>query len=248
MSPAQPATVDTTGPAPTRKLTWVDFARVYALRGWPVFPVHIAVRGKCSCGKPACTNKGKHPQTAHSFYDATTDEDVIRTWGKVDYPVANIGIRTGKESGLVVLDIDPDKSGEESLRQLEAQHGPLPETATVRSGGKGDTSTFSTQEVSYPPRAGSLALDSIHGGMVATLWPHLPGMSVASGIYGRKARAPTQSRLPPSQGGSSPSWASLAARKTKARQDRRGGRNSPSHKASGTIRWPVWLARCEHAG
>lgn len=137
MTPVQPATVDTTNQVPTRKLTWVDFARVYALRGWPVFPVHIAVRGGCSCGKPACTNKGKHPQTAHSFYDATTDEDVIRTWGEVDYPRANIGIRTGKESGLVVLDIDPDKGGEESLRQLEEQYESLPETVTVVSGGGG---------------------------------------------------------------------------------------------------------------
>ena len=137
MSPVQPATVDTTSPAPTSKLTWVDFARVYARRGWPVFPVHIAVRGGCSCGKPACTNKGKHPQTAHSFYDATTDEDVIRTWGEVDYPRANIGIRTGKDSGLVVLDIDLNKSGEESLRQLEAQYESLPETVTVVSGGGG---------------------------------------------------------------------------------------------------------------
>src|SRR5262245_45136433 len=90
MGPVQPATVDTTGQAPTRKRTWVDFAHVYAQRGWPVFPVHISVRGKCSCGKPACTNKGKHPQTAEGFYAATTDGDVIRAWGEVDYPVANV--------------------------------------------------------------------------------------------------------------------------------------------------------------
>ena len=158
MSSVQPATVDTTGPAPTRKLTWVDFARVYALRGWPVFPVHLAVREACSCGKPACTNKGKHPQTAHSFYDATTDEDVIRTWGEVDYPRANIGIRTGKESGLVVLDIDPDKGGEESLRQLEAQYESLPETVTVVSGGGGRHLYFQHPGGQVPSTSGKLGL------------------------------------------------------------------------------------------
>jgi putative DNA primase/helicase len=156
MSSVQPATVDITGPAPTRKLTWVDFARVYALRGWPVFPVHIAVRGACSCGKPACTSKGKHPQTAHSFYDATTDEDVIRTWGEVDYPRANIGIRTGKESGLVVLDIDSDKSGEESLRQLEEQYGALPNTVTVVSGGGGRHLYFQHPGGRVPTTTGNL--------------------------------------------------------------------------------------------
>jgi len=37
----------------------------------------------------------------------------------------------------VVLDIDPDKGGEESLRQLEEQYEALPETVTVVSGGGG---------------------------------------------------------------------------------------------------------------
>ena len=137
MSSAQPTTVDTEGQTPTRKRTWVDFALLYTQREWAVFPVHIARNGKCSCGKPACTNKGKHPQTPRGFYDATTDVDRVRSWGECDFPVANIGIRTGKESGLVVLDIDLDKGGEESLRQLEAQYESLPDTVTVVSGGGG---------------------------------------------------------------------------------------------------------------
>jgi putative DNA primase/helicase len=58
-------------------------------------------------------------------------------WWEFEHPVSNMGIRTGQESGLVVLDIDPDKGGEASLCQLEAQYGPLPETATVLSGGGG---------------------------------------------------------------------------------------------------------------
>jgi hypothetical protein len=71
------------------------------------------------------------------FLAATTDENQIREWWEFDFPIANIGIRTGKESGIVVLDIDPDKGGEESLRQLEAAYESLPETPIVRSGGGG---------------------------------------------------------------------------------------------------------------
>jgi Bifunctional DNA primase/polymerase, N-terminal len=196
MNPVQLATVDTKGQAPTRKTTWGDCARVYAQRGWPVFPVHIAVRGECSCGKPACTSKGKHPQTAHSFYDATTDEDVIRTWGEVDYPRANIGIRTGKESGLVVLDIDPDKGGEESLRQLEEQYEPLPETVTVVSGGGGRHLYFQHPGGLMPTTTGKLGSGLDTRGMAAILWLLPLGMSAPRDTDGRQTKTLSKSSLP----------------------------------------------------
>jgi putative DNA primase/helicase len=110
-------------------------ALFYAKLGWPVFPIHQATKEGCSCRKTECANIGKHPRTAHGFLDATTDENQIREWWEFDHPFSNIGVRTGKESGIVVLDIDPDKGGEESLRQLETQYEPLPNTPTVRSGG-----------------------------------------------------------------------------------------------------------------
>lgn len=53
------------------------------------------------------------------------------------WPEANVGIVTGAVSGLVVLDIDPDKGGEASLAELEARFGPLPATLAVRTGGGG---------------------------------------------------------------------------------------------------------------
>jgi bifunctional DNA primase/polymerase-like protein/primase-like protein len=48
-----------------------------------------------------------------------------------------VGIHTGQASGLVVLDVDPRHGGDETLRELEAKYGPLPETPTALSGGGG---------------------------------------------------------------------------------------------------------------
>jgi len=49
---------------------------------------------------------------------------------------ANIGIATGKFSGIFVVDID-GLEGEESLRRLEYEYGQLPPTVEVISGGDG---------------------------------------------------------------------------------------------------------------
>jgi hypothetical protein len=59
-------------------------------------------------------------------------QDWLRQW-----PKANLAVVTGKVSGLIVLDVDPQHGGAESLRQLEREHGPLPHTVQVRTGGGG---------------------------------------------------------------------------------------------------------------
>src|SRR5258708_4797649 len=77
----------------------------YAANGFPVFLVHSAPNGRCSCGKSDCEHPGKHPRTKHGFKDATTDPEKIKKWwGK--WPDANIGIPTGAPSRLLILDID----------------------------------------------------------------------------------------------------------------------------------------------
>jgi hypothetical protein len=53
------------------------------------------------------------------------------------WPEANVAIVTGAISGLLVLDIDPRHSGDDSLAQWENEHGPLPRTVEARSGGGG---------------------------------------------------------------------------------------------------------------
>lgn len=109
-------------------------ALAYAGRGWYVFPLHTAIGGRCSCGDPTCGSVGKHPRTKNGLRDATTDEPTIRRWW-AKWPDANIGIATGAESGVVVLDVDANNGGEQSLLELKARHGPLPETVQAITGG-----------------------------------------------------------------------------------------------------------------
>lgn len=109
----------------------LEAARSYAERGWAIFPVHSIVNGRCTCGKAKCESPGKHPRTAHGFQDATTSEDQITAWW-IDWPTANIGIRTGQVSKLAVVDIDPRNGGIESAGSID-----LPETATAQTGGGG---------------------------------------------------------------------------------------------------------------
>lgn len=108
----------------------------YAARGWATFPLHSIRAGRCSCRRQDCSHPAKHPLTRHGLRDATTSAEQIRTWwGR--WPWANVGILTGAASGLVVIDIDPDSGGEQSLTRLESLMGSLPETLTVSTGGGG---------------------------------------------------------------------------------------------------------------
>jgi replicative DNA helicase len=112
----------------------MEAALHYAGQGYPVFPVHSPIfKGGCSCGKANCNNIGKHPRTPHGFKDAVTDPLKIQEWW-TECPDANIGIPTGRASGIVILDIDPRHGGDKSLDQLESQYGPLPETERIITG------------------------------------------------------------------------------------------------------------------
>lgn len=81
---------------------------------------------------------GKTPATSHGCKDATTDPAQLTEWwgGGSTY---NVAIATGH--GLVVLDVDTDhnvgKFGDETLADLERQHGKLPDTWTCLTGGGG---------------------------------------------------------------------------------------------------------------
>jgi hypothetical protein len=76
-----------------------------------------------------CRPREKAPATARGLLDAKRDPAAIRTcWSQ--YPHMNIGVRCGKESGIVVLDVDGDE-GWESLHRLEDANAELPTTASV---------------------------------------------------------------------------------------------------------------------
>lgn len=103
------------------------WAMTYAeKKGWHVFPL-----------RP----RDKIPATAHGFKDAQNDPDAIReTWGETEY---NIGLACGPVSGVFVFDVDAEApkgggiAGPEALARLEAQHGELPPTLKVLTGGAG---------------------------------------------------------------------------------------------------------------
>lgn len=101
-------------------LTTLDYALHYAALGIPVLP--LQPRNKIPVG-------GLVP---HGRNDATTDPGIIRQWFK-GKPY-NLGIVTGTESGLFVLDRDDKDGGDISLADLEAQHGTLPPTLVQQTG------------------------------------------------------------------------------------------------------------------
>lgn len=109
-------------------------AALYANRGRPVLPLHSVHNGACTCRlRERCNSAGKHPRCRKGVHAATTDPGVIAAWWKRS-PKANIGIATGKPSGIDVLDIDPRNGGDDSLRELEKTNGALPETAMSITG------------------------------------------------------------------------------------------------------------------
>ncbi len=74
----------------------------------------------------------KAPATKRGFKNATNDASIVDSWWR-DCPDQNIGIATGKTSGVWVLDVDGEE-GEASLARLVAEHGPLPETVEAITG------------------------------------------------------------------------------------------------------------------
>lgn len=103
-------------------MTPLEHALAYAARGWRVHPIPPG---------------HKHPAGMGRWQDnATTDAVRIGKYWTLN-PDHGICIATGPESGVFAIDIDPDDGGDDSLRALEATHGPLPDTIESLTGGGG---------------------------------------------------------------------------------------------------------------
>ncbi len=110
----------------------------YASGDLHVLPLHGAVDGECTCGKPECDSAGKHPISQlvpQGQKDATADPNTVCGWWEA-YPDANVGIACTEASGLLVIDVDPRHGGDKSYDGLRAEYE-LPPTWTVRTGGGG---------------------------------------------------------------------------------------------------------------
>ena len=97
----------------------------YTRLKFSVVVLHGVVDGKCTCVRPNCTSPGKHPITAHGVKDATKNVQTIkRLLDK--HPDANLGLATGHEAGLIVLDVDPRHGGNETVKSLLPSLGRFP--------------------------------------------------------------------------------------------------------------------------
>ena len=52
-------------------------------------------------------------------------------------PDANIGIATGKKSGIIAIDVDPRNGGRKTLEKLTSKLGAKGGTVTILTGGGG---------------------------------------------------------------------------------------------------------------
>lgn len=142
----------------------------YAARGWRVFPLHGIVRGRCTCAQADCPSPGKHPLVRRGHYDATTDELAIREWWR-GWRRANIGVVTGAESGIAVIDVDLPTAISSLDRLVAAATGT---TLTGLTGGGGVHLFYATED----PELGNSA------GRLPGLEGELPGIDLrANGGY-----------------------------------------------------------------
>lgn len=102
-------------PAEHSQPTTLEVALGYAARGWRVVPIIPGM---------------KRPALDAWQHAATTDPAVITNWFTGLYRSYGVGIATGPGSGIWALDVDDL----DSLADLEAEHGPLPDTITSITG------------------------------------------------------------------------------------------------------------------
>jgi replicative DNA helicase len=117
----------------------LDLALKYADRGWQVFP---------------CLPRDKKPLVRWADM-ATTETNMLMGWWDTT-PNANIGIACGKRSGIIVLDVDAGHDGYESLADLIAEHGKLPETPVCKTGSGGEHIFFKHPGIEIRNSAGKL--------------------------------------------------------------------------------------------
>lgn len=130
-----------------RRRQLLEAAVSYAGHGWRIVPVRwLTPDGVCSCARgDECPSPAKHPVFDDWPHVATCDREEVAAWWRPEpeglaqnwFPYANIGIVTGRSSGIFVLDNDVYAGGEQTLGAYERRHGPMPLTrvhSTSRAG------------------------------------------------------------------------------------------------------------------
>lgn len=112
--------------------------------GWFVLPLHglranTTEEGElvCTCKKGSlCRDPGKHPRMRGWKEHATANQHVVPSRFRIR--PSNLGVATGRRSGLIVVDLDPRHGSHAALVQLRQERGALPSTLTARTGGGGE--------------------------------------------------------------------------------------------------------------
>jgi putative DNA primase/helicase len=170
----------------------LDAALRYAARDICVLPLYEIKDGLCACGVEGCKSPGKHPRNDNGLTGASKDEAQIRNWWQ-RWPSANIGLATGDQ--FWVLDIDPRHGGNDSVMEMVHQHGCMPETVMVDTGGGGRHYYFQVNGVPIGNATGILPgvdIKSSGGYVVAAPSNHVSGnrYAVAHGSSKDLAEAP----------------------------------------------------------
>lgn len=118
----------------------VDIARSYVDAGIPVFPC----RESNQEGVDQSTGEivdwpEKSPYTSNGLRGASRSHRIINILFGDRHPSAAIGTPTGESMGAWVLDLDRhgDRDGHIWLAEMEAKHGPLPETGRAKTANGG---------------------------------------------------------------------------------------------------------------
>lgn len=113
-----------------------DLAISYLDRGWPIFPCRSRAEEHVDPHTGEIVTMGeKTPLTSNGFRGATKFRRIVDRWW-ADWPDAAVGLPTGSPTGFFALDIDNKPGGANGfdwLSDMEAEHGPLPPTAQVKS-------------------------------------------------------------------------------------------------------------------
>lgn len=128
----------------------LESALTYAGRGWRVAPIPAGL---------------KHPGSGDWQDRATVDPDTIREWFTVprawspvraDPAGFGVCVVTGAASGVFVVDVDTYKGGGDTLDDIEAEYGRLPDTVEVVTGRGGRHLYFRTPEGVVIPSGGDV--------------------------------------------------------------------------------------------
>jgi hypothetical protein len=170
-------------------------ALAWARHGHKSFPLHYPVTHNgqtvCSCGRVCGAQAAKHPYSVrgfavHGHLDATLNPRLIERWFGLCLPEANLGVSTEK---LVVIDVDSRDGGDESLKKLETEHGEMPLTWRVLTGGGGEHIIYAApdgvevvnvvaKQMTDPPLGPGIDVRARGGYIVAP-----PSRHISGGLY-----------------------------------------------------------------